>query len=227
MARRPRGTGRLWQPRGSSVWWIKYYLNGLPQRESTKLTNKRQAENFLNKRLGECMSGNFLGADVERITVAEIMADKLAQSRNDEDKSTPHKEKMWELHLEPTFSRLRCSQVITDVLRKYIAKRKTETFGKVVSKTPTNGTINRELKLLCSAFNLARKSSPPKVSRVPHFPTLEESPPRKGFLKDEHYLGLCDETAKVGLWLRAIFEVAVSYAWRRNEVVKQLRGAPD
>src|ERR1700692_3673424 len=114
MARRPRGTGRLWQPKGSSVWWIKYYLHGVPQRESTGLSSKRKAENFLNKRLGECMSGNFLGADVERITVAEIMEDKLAQSRNDEDKSTSHKERMWKLHLEPTFSRLRCSQVTTD-----------------------------------------------------------------------------------------------------------------
>jgi hypothetical protein len=127
MAKRPRGTGRLWQPKGSTVWWVKYHLHGIPQRESTGFTGKRKAEDFLKKRLGECMSGNFLGADVGRITVAEIMADKLTQSRNDGDKSTAHKEDMWRLHLEPTFSRLRCSQVTTDILRRYIAKRKTDT----------------------------------------------------------------------------------------------------
>jgi integrase len=198
-------------------------LNGVPQRESTGSSSKRKAEKFLTKRLGECMSGNFLGADVERITVAEIMTDKLTQSKNDEDKSTSHKERMWRLHLEPTFSRLRCSQVTTDILRKYIAKRKSDTFGKLLAKTPTNATINRELKLLCSAFSLAMKSTPPKVNRVPHFPLLEEAAPRRGYLKDDHYLRLCEETAKVGLWLRAIFEVAVSFAWRKGEIVKELR----
>ena len=68
----------------------------------------------------------------------------------------------WKSHLEPTYSRLRCSQITSDSLRKCIAKRKTYTFGKLVAKTPSNATINRELKLLCSAFNLAMKSTPPK-----------------------------------------------------------------
>jgi len=223
MPRRPRGTGRLYQPKGSSIWWIKYYLNGVPQRESTGTPERRKAENFLKKRLGECVSGNFLGADVERVTVAEIMADKLAQSKNDGDKSTTHKERMWKLHLEPMFSRLRCSQVTTDSLRKYIAKRKTETIGKIVAKTPSNATINRELKLLCSSFHLAMKSTPPKVNRIPHFPIMEEAAPRKGYLKDEQYFKLCEATAKVGLWLRAMFEVAVSYGWRRGEVAEHLQ----
>jgi integrase len=223
MPRRPRGTGRLYQPKGSSIWWIKYYLNGVPQRESTGTPERRKAENFLKKRLGECVSGNFLGADVERVTVAEIMADKLAQSKNDGDKSTTHKERMWKLHLEPMFSRLRCSQVTTDSLRKYIAQRKTETIGKIVAKTPSNATINRELKLLCSAFHLGMKSTPPKVNRIPHFPIMEEAAPRKGYLKDEQYFKLCGETTKIGLWLRATFEVAVTYGWRRGEVTEHLQ----
>ena len=130
---------------------------------------------------------------------------------------------MWELHLEPRFSRLRCSQVTTDTLRQYIKKRKDEIFGKLKPKNPSNATINRELALLRSAFNLAAKSTPAKVTRVPHFPMLKESAPRGGYLKDEQYLKLSAETAKVGLWLRAMFEVAVTYAWRRGEVVQHLR----
>jgi integrase len=130
---------------------------------------------------------------------------------------------MWELHLEPYFGNLRCSQLTTSLCQKYIAHRKTEVFGKITKKIPSNGTINRELSLLRMAFNLAAKSTPPKVSRVPYFPLLEEASPRKGYLKDSQYLKLCEETAKVGLWLRAMFEVAVTYAWRRGEVVRHLR----
>jgi integrase len=223
MPRRPRGTGRLYQPKGSSVWWVKYHLNGVPQRESTGTSEKRKAENFLKKRLADCLSGNFLGADVERITVAEIMEDALIQAGNDEEKAADRKQEMWKLHLEPYFAKFRCSQITTDRLRQYIAKRKTEPFGKMMTKTPSNATINRELSLLRSAFNLATKSTPPKVTRVPCFPILAEAAPRKGYLKDDQYLRLCEETAKVGLWLRAMFEVAVTYAWRRGEVTQHLR----
>ena len=87
MPRRPRGTGRLYQPKGSSVWWVKYHLNGVPQRESTGTSEKRKAENFLKKRLGDCLSGNFLGADIERIKVDEIMEDALTQAKNDGQKA--------------------------------------------------------------------------------------------------------------------------------------------
>jgi hypothetical protein len=130
------------QPKGSSVWWVKYHLNGVPQRESTGTSEKRKAENFLKKRLGDCLSGNFLGADIERIKVDEIMEDALTQAKNDGQKAVDRKQEMWELHLEPRFSRLRCSQVTTDTLRQYIKKRKDETFGKLKPKNPSNATIN-------------------------------------------------------------------------------------
>ena len=33
--RRPRGTGRIYRQKGSTIWWIKFYRNGEPFREST------------------------------------------------------------------------------------------------------------------------------------------------------------------------------------------------
>ena len=49
--------------------------------------------------------------------------------------------------------------------------------------------------------------------------TLKVRNVRSGFLKDEHYEALARETAAVGLWLRAMFEVAYRYGWRKSELL--------
>jgi hypothetical protein len=70
--RRPRGTGRIYQPKGSSVWWIKFYRNGIPFRESTGTPDKRKATRALNQRLAEVATGKFLGPNIERMGVEEL-----------------------------------------------------------------------------------------------------------------------------------------------------------
>jgi integrase len=47
---------------------------------------------------------------------------------------------------------------------------------------------------------------------------LEERNVRKGFVRDAQYEALARETAKVGLWLRAMFELAYTYGWRKSEL---------
>ena len=54
---RPRGTGSLYQQKGSAAWWIKYHRNGRSFRESTRTTDKRQANRLLAKRLAEINTG--------------------------------------------------------------------------------------------------------------------------------------------------------------------------
>lgn len=75
------------------------------------------------------------------------------------------------------------------------------------------GTVNREMSLSRAAFNLGHKSTPPLVVRVPHFPMLEESPARKGFLTDAQYDALGAECMKHGVWLRAIMEIGATFGW--------------
>ena len=70
--RRPRGTGRIYQQKGSAVWWIKFYPNGEPFRESTGTSDKRKAMRALNLRLAEVTTGNFIGPTVERTRVTEL-----------------------------------------------------------------------------------------------------------------------------------------------------------
>jgi integrase len=48
------------------------------------------------------------------------------------------------------------------------------------------------LAVLKRAFYLAAESDPPRVNRVPHFPMLQESNVREGFLEHESYMKLRD-----------------------------------
>lgn len=79
-------------------------------------------------------------------------------------------------------------------------------------------TINKELSIIRKAYNLAFEMSTIRRGDIPHFPMLPESNTRKGFLKDEDYNRLAEATMKEGLWLRAAFELAYNYGWRKAEI---------
>lgn len=82
-----------------------------------------------------------------------------------------------------------------------------------------NATINRELAALKRMFNLARQSTPPKVNLVPYIAMLREYNIRTGFLESRQHDSLAAETGKIGLWLRAMFEVGYTYGWRHEELL--------
>lgn len=237
MSKRDRGTGGIYQRAGSNVWWC-FYPNGKggQERESTGTTDKRQAQAFLDKRRLAVTGGNFLGAKIDRIKVGEIMDDLLRHNRNDGNASVDKDERNWRLHLEPFFGVHRCCQVTTALIDRYTETRKQQEIVRTVTnkqgetrevrtgKFPANGTINRELALLRSAFWLAHEATPRKVAFVPTFHMLDESANvRKGFLKDDQYDRLAEETAKVGLWLRAMFEVLYTYGWRKGEAIQEMK----
>jgi hypothetical protein len=118
--RRPRGTGRIYQPKGSSVWWIKFYRNGQPFRESTGTTDKRKATRVLSQRLAEVATGKFLGPNIERIGVKELAEDFLRDYRINGKSSLDDAEARWRLHLLPFFGSLRASQVTSSLLNAYV-----------------------------------------------------------------------------------------------------------
>ncbi len=210
MNKRPRGTGSLYRQPGSQNWWCQYSMNGRPQRESTGTSKKREAESFLRKRLAEVSGGNFLGPQVERITVGELACDYFDSLRVNEAKDFYHAELRWKTHLEPVFANCRAGQVNTTLLNRYVRDRQ--------ENSAANGTINRELAALQRMYTLAAESDPRKVGHVPHFPRLPERNVRKGFLEQAQYSMLAEKCAAAGLWLRAMFEVAHTFAWRTEEI---------
>jgi len=115
----------------------------------------------------------------------------------------------WRMHLAPYFAGLPASQVTGERVMQYAIKRQ--------NAGAANATINRELALLKRMYSLASRTG--MITSRPYIPRLKELNVRKGFLRDEQYQALAKETAKIGLWLRAMFEVAYTYGTRRSELL--------
>ena len=205
--KRPRGSGSIFQ-NGSSTFWIKFSERGIPRRESSHSTDRKDAEKLLKRRLAEIETQTYIPR--HNIRIDELVVDVLIDHKDNGRKSTDQVEGRWRLHLQPFFTRMRASDVTTQHLRRSIAARR--------DQCAEPATINRELALLRRAFNLGLESTPPKVRIVPHFPMLKESNVRRGFLESDQYDRVSEECAKAGLWMRAIFELGFTYGWRLHEL---------
>ena len=185
---RPRGSGSIYKQKNNAVWWIKYYRDGKPIRESAKTTDEHKAEKFLRQRLGEIAAGNFAGPAVERIKVTELADDFLRDYRINQRKSLDDAQTRWRLHLEPFFGSMRASQVTSEHIKRYVDQRQ--------QKRAKNATINRELAALKRMFHIGHRATPPKVHCIPAFPHLQENNIRTGFLEDgqfEKLIAACPE----------------------------------
>lgn len=206
---RPRGTGSIYLQKGSAIWWVKYYRNGKPYRESTHTPDEGKAKQFLKRRLAEITTGNFSGPRAERIRVEELAEDFLRDYRINGKKSLPDAEARWRLHLKPFFGHLRAVEVSSDLVSRYVDERQ--------QAGAENATINRELACIKRMYHLGQRATPPKVYRVPAFPRLSENNIRKGFLDDTQYEKLLSACPEV--WFRAIVEVGQTYGWRISELL--------
>jgi integrase len=206
--KRERGTGSIFH-NGSAVWWIKFYVRGVPRRESSHSTNLDIAKKLLKRRLAEVETKTYVMRT--NVKVDELIADLFAEYRRERRKSLAYVEMRWRKHLQPVFARLRADDLTTDMVQRYSSKREEE--------GASGPTINRELAVLKRAYSLALRSSPPKVRTVPVMPMYKESDPRTGFLDDAAYVQLARECSKEGLWLRALLTVAYSFGFRSGELL--------
>lgn len=207
---RPRGTGSVYRQKESAVWWIKYYRNGKPYRESTHTQDEGKAKDFLKQRLAEITTGAFVGPRTERIRVDELAEDFLRDYRINGRKSLRDAEARWRLHIQPFFGNLRAVDVSSDLVARYVDSRQ--------QKGAENATINRELACLKRMYHLGQRMTPPKVLRVPIFPKLREDNIRKGFLEDSAYSRLANACPE--LWFRVLLELGRTYGWRRGELLR-------
>jgi hypothetical protein len=145
---RPRGTGSIYHQKGSSIWWVKYYRNGKPYRESTHTAEESKAKDFLKRRLAEITTDTFVGPRTERIRVDELAEDFLRDYRINGKRSLPDAETRWKLHLKPFFTDLRAVEVSSDLVARYVDERQ--------QSGAKNATINRELACLKRMFHRSK-----------------------------------------------------------------------
>src|SRR5262245_6263396 len=76
-AMRRKGGGSYY--RRGEVYWVKYYKDGRPYRESTGSSLERDAKNLLDRRLGDIAAGRPLSPRADRIKIGELLDDLLVE----------------------------------------------------------------------------------------------------------------------------------------------------
>ena len=213
------------------VYWIKYYRNGKPYRESTKSKKEADAKRLLKKREGEISQGKLPGIYFDRVKFDELAEDLLQDYRINKKKSLIRAENSVG-HLKKTFEGMRVVDITTPRIRGYIEDRmkwacnKCEEKFDPQNKCPScdgddlksgaaNATINRELSALKRILNLGAQQTPPKVDRVPYIPLLEENNVRKGFFEHGDFLAL--RTA-LPSHLKGFITFGYKVGWRVSEI---------
>ena len=194
----------------SAVFWIKYYRNGRPMRESSESDKETVAKSLLRQREGDIERGLPITPRTNKVTFDELMADVINDYRVNGKRSLDDLERRLDLHLKPYFGGWRAANITTTDVRSYITKRQAE--------KASNGTINRELATLKRGFTLGIDAS--KLTSRPKIPMLREDNVRTGFFEPVQF-----EAVRVHLPspLQRLVSFAHITGWRIRSEVQPLQ----
>jgi integrase len=214
------------------TYWIKYYRNGKPYRESTKGTKEAEAKRLLKRREGEISQGKLPGIYFDRVRFDELAEDFLRDYILNKKKSLG-RAKISVDHLKEEFEGVRITEITSPRIEAYIEKRLEWACRKChksfdpqdecpfcnsddLKSGVANATINRELSALKRMLNLGARQTPPKVDRVPWIPMLKENNTRKGFFEHGGFLALREALPD---YLETIVTFGYNFGWRLSEIL--------
>lgn len=201
------GHGSVYQ-RGR-IWWIQYWKTGIPYAESSKSSDKAEAERLLCQRLGERATDRLQGTASRKITIAQLCDLVIEDYKISKKRSLADVIWRTDKNIKRELGKIRAVDFGTAHIQKYITTRRVE--------GAMDGTINRELTIVRRGFSLALKADPPLVSRAPYICRLEEDNARQGFLEDSQYVKVRDALPER---LKALFVVGYHVGVRLGELRK-------
>ena len=169
------------------IFWIRFSRGGRKYRESTGSTKITDAKRLLELRKGQIREGKIPSVRLERIRFEELAEDFLNDYRANGRRSLRKAEERVR-QLEKFFGGMWAIDITTPRVNAYIAWRKAQTT--TLGGPPSNASLNRELSVVKRCFSLATKAVPPKATRVPHIPHLQEDNIRTGFFEPDEFLAL-------------------------------------
>jgi len=190
------------------IYWLKYYRNGKPYRESSRSKKEVDAKRLLKKREGEISEGKLPGVYFDKVRFDELAEDLLRDYRINGRKSIGRAAISVE-HLKGHFEGMRVTNITTSTINRYVDLR--------LEERAANATINRELSALKRMLSIGARQTPPKVDRVPYIQMLEENNVRKGFFEHGEFLALRDALPS---YMKGFVTFAYKSGWRRSEISK-------
>lgn len=173
--------GSVYKQRKSPYYWIQYFRNGIAYRESTKSPNLSFARRLLRKREGDIAEGKIPSLKASKTAVNDLIRLYL-KDYEDNKRRTLKEAKRYAKLLENYFGDMLASDVTTEDLMDYRAKRRLEKVQ--------DSTINRELSALRRMFTLGREHEPPLVTNPLVIHLVEEYNVRTGFFEHDEFLAL-------------------------------------
>lgn len=169
----------------SRIYWIKYYKNGRPIRESVHSSKHEDAKRLLKIREGRAAQGLPLGINLEKITFEELAEDYINDYQINQ-KRTLNRARILVKNLGEFFGGIRVVEISPVKARAYISYRQNK--SKNEGRTVSNSTINRELSALKRMLNIGYQVG--KVNRMPYIKMLEENNIRSGYFEHDEFLAL-------------------------------------
>ena len=222
--------GFPYKQKRSRFWWIRYTgVDGQVHSESSRRTRKKDAISLLQKRTGAIANGIPITPQIDRLTFVEAAEDLAIEYKANQRRSLDELQRRITKHLTPVFGIRRMNTITTADIRKFIAKRQTDTIvlqkartitrtrGKrkgieeipLITKAVSNAEINRELATLKRIFNLAIENE--KLHRKPKVPMLKEHNIRTGFFEVDEMRGMLNHLPDP---LRPMIRFAYVTGWR-------------
>jgi hypothetical protein len=202
--------GYLYQPKlrnggRGRIWWIKYYAAGRAIRESTGTEKETAARRILKQREGRVAAGLPVSPRADRVTVAELLEDVIADYTANGRRSA-ERLAFSLARLRPVFGARRAQQVGPSDIRAYVATR--------LGEGAAPATVNRELAALRRAYGLGLEGE--RIHRAPKIKALAEHNARKGFFEREQLEAVRRHLPEP---LRPVATFAFITGWRiRDEV---------
>ena len=187
------------------VWWVKYYVNGRPVRESTGTEKRTEAERFMKEREGRVAAGLPVLPRADRVRYEEAAADLRRHYVTTGTRNLEEAEHRL-AHLDRFFAGRRIAGIGQADATAYAETRHRQ--------GASNSTINRELAVLNRMLRVAYENN--KLFRLPVLRKLKERGPRQGFFEDEQFHAV---RKHLGPDLQVAVTIAHTYGWRMQSEV--------